>query len=71
MPLDKATLLSELVQILSNPSTTNNVETIAEAIANAIEIYVKSGLVNVTVNVATVGTATAQTGSGTGTGNIT
>ncbi|SNA83420.1 hypothetical protein DK150_550080 [Flavobacterium psychrophilum] len=71
MPLNKVTLHSKLVQILSNPSVTNNVETIAEALADAIEIYVKSGLVNVTVNVATIGSATAQTGSGTGTGNIT
>ncbi|EKT3957698.1 hypothetical protein NTJ28_001685 [Flavobacterium psychrophilum] len=67
MPLDKPTLISTLIQIFSNPDTESNVETIAQEIADAVEVYVKSGQVNVTV--ATTGSPTNHTG--TGTGNIT
>lgn len=45
MPLNKAQLESQLVQILSNPQTENNVQAVASAIATAVDAYVKGGLV--------------------------
>lgn len=67
MALDKSTFVDSLIQIFSNPETESNVQTVAQEIADAVEVFVKSGQVK--VNVTTTGTATAQTG--TGTGNIT
>ena len=43
--LNKPVLIEDLVAALSNPSTVNNVQTVAEAIGDAIEKYVKSGTV--------------------------
>ena len=45
MPLNKPQLEAQLVQILSNPQTENNVEAIAAAIATAVDAYVRTGLV--------------------------
>jgi len=45
MPLNKAQLESQLVQILSNPQTENNVQAVAAAIATAVDAYVRTGLV--------------------------
>jgi len=45
MPLNKAQLESQLVQILSNPQTENNVQAVAAAIATAVDVYVRTGLV--------------------------
>jgi|GEM_PF-4351787 len=43
MALNKAKLQADLVNILNNPQTTNNVNTVAAALANAIDQYVKTG----------------------------
>lgn len=48
MALDKTTLKQTLKSLFEAGS--NDSETMAEAIANAIDIFVKSGTVNVTVN---------------------
>ena len=66
--LDKPTLINDLEALFNNEATQETDAAasrtrIATAMANAIEKYVKTGLVKVT----TSGTATAQTG----TGNIT
>ena len=45
MPLNKAQLESQFVQILSNPQTEDNVHAVAAAIATAVDVYVKGGLV--------------------------
>jgi hypothetical protein len=45
MPLNKAALEAQLVDILSNPTTESNVDAIAAAIATAVDTYVKAGLV--------------------------
>ncbi len=45
MPLDKPTLKVDLLQILSDPQTSSNVQTVVDKLADAIEKYVKSGLV--------------------------
>lgn len=72
MSLNKAALKDTLVSLFTNEqseeeSPAQSVERLATGIANAVDAFVKSGQVNVTV--ATTGSATAQ--SGTGTGNIT
>ena len=64
MALDKATLKSTLITILSNTDSAKTVESVADAMATAIDTYVKTGTVNVTVS--TAGGPTAQTGNGTG-----
>ena len=61
MPLDKATLISDIKNIHNSMKTKvdnqqSNIDNYAEQLANAIDKYVKSGDVN------TVGSATAQTG---------
>lgn len=43
MAFNKTKLISDLKQIFSNPNTTNNVDTVAEQMATAIDNYVKSG----------------------------
>ncbi|MCQ4138988.1 hypothetical protein [Chryseobacterium sp. EO14] len=45
MPLNKARLIQRLITMLHKPSTTGNVETAAQELADAIEEYVKSGTV--------------------------
>lgn len=78
MPLNKVQL-KEKIRLLSdtlydNPDELNPEEArekYATDLSNAIDEYVRTGLVSVSVNVTTSGTATAQTGGGNGTGNIT
>lgn len=74
MSLDtgKPTLIADLLDMFNSEAAatenpTESRERIAQKLADAIEKFIKTGLVKVTV--ATTGTATAQTG--TGTGNIT
>ncbi|MCO5285214.1 MAG: hypothetical protein M9898_02230 [Chitinophagaceae bacterium] len=66
MALDKATLKSTIEAILSDMEErdTDAKSEFAERLSDAIDIFVKSGEVNVTVS--TTGTASAQTGTGTG-----
>lgn len=45
MALDKPTLIQRLTEIFSDPQTTDNGETVAQQMADAIEQYVKSGTV--------------------------
>lgn len=45
MPLNKTQLIQRLITMLNKPSTTGNVETSAQELADAIEEYVKSGTV--------------------------
>jgi len=45
MPLNKAQLETQLVDILSNPQTESNVHAVAATIATAVDVYVKDGLV--------------------------
>ncbi|QEE51035.1 hypothetical protein FUA48_16060 [Flavobacterium alkalisoli] len=45
MGLDKPTLIQTLITIFNNPTTSSNVETVAQQLADAIEVYVKSGTV--------------------------
>lgn len=69
MALDKTTLKNTIVTLLNDMMTeeTDSVEEYATRLSDAIDVFVKSGTVNVTVS--TTGTASAQTG--TGTGNVT
>jgi len=69
MALDKDALKLNILSILDslsereeNPAQAR--EDFATALCNAIDAFVKTGDVSVTVN--TTGTATAQTGTGTG-----
>lgn len=79
MPLIKATLKTEILDALNassnivvNPNSETDNKTksenarnaIAEALANAIDKFVKSGTVTTTVT--TTGSASAQAGTGTG-----
>ncbi len=49
MALDKAVLKTKLIQVLSSPNTTSNVEKVASSLADAIDAFVKSGDVITTV----------------------
>lgn len=69
MALDKVGLKAEIKSILESladmvedPASAR--ENFASALSDAIDTFVKSGTVNVTVS--TTGTASAQTGTGTG-----
>ncbi len=69
MALDKAALKQDILDMLTDMS--GRVEDpeqarfdFAEQLSTAIDAFVKTGQVNVTVN--TTGTASAQTGTGTG-----
>lgn len=69
MALDKPGLKQDILDILTllslredNPGQAR--EDFSEMLSEAIDIFVKSGDVNVTVS--TTGTASAQTGTGTG-----
>ena len=42
MALNKAKLRTDLLEILNNPSTVNNVDAVAEALADAIDSYVRT-----------------------------
>ncbi|MBN2669991.1 MAG: hypothetical protein JXR60_12290 [Bacteroidales bacterium] len=72
MALDKISLKSSIKQAFNDQRSNTNdpdaaLDDLAAKIADAVEVFVKSGTVNTTVE--TTGTAAAQTG--TGTGNIT
>lgn len=43
MALQKQQLENDILLVLKNHSTTNNVETVAKQLANAIDKYVKTG----------------------------
>ena len=64
MALDKAGLTSALKTIFENVDANSTPAAKAASIADAIDTFVKTGTVSVTV--ATTGSPTAQTGSGTG-----
>ncbi|MFE3868692.1 hypothetical protein ACFX5E_11485 [Flavobacterium sp. LS2P90] len=67
MGLNKAGLKEAIKAILTDMLTKeeNSIEDFATRLSDGIDVFVKSGTVNVTV--ATTGTATSHTGSGTGT----
>ena len=67
MALNKATLKNTIVAILTDMLTKeeNSIEEFATRLSDGIDVFVKSGTVN--VNVTTTGTATNHPGSGTGT----
>ena len=64
MALDKETLKSAIQTVLADLSADKTPADAADALATAIDTFVKSGTVS--VDVATTGSATAQTGTGTG-----
>ncbi|WP_395075408.1 hypothetical protein [Flavobacterium sp.] len=75
MSLNKSVLELAIVAVFtaeqSNTSNPNQaVQNIASGLADAIDLYIKTGVVNVNVNttVITAGGPTAQTGTGVGTG---
>lgn len=43
MALDKARLIEDFIDALTNPSTENNAEAKAIAMANAVDAFVKTG----------------------------
>ena len=63
MALAKSALVAALTSAFT-PSEDATPASAANAIADAIDLFIKTGLVSVTVS--TVGTAAAQTGTGTG-----
>jgi hypothetical protein len=70
MSLNKSALETTLIAVLTKEQSEEkdakaSVKRIAKGFADAFDIFVKSGQVNVTV--ATTGSAAAQSGSGTGT----
>ncbi len=67
MVLNKANLKASIISLMTEMLTQegDSIDNFATQLSNAIDTYVKSGTVNVTV--ATTGTAAAQTGTGTGT----
>lgn len=69
MALDKTTLKESILDLLDELSEREDKpedarEDFATGLSDAIETFVKSGTVNVTVH--TTGTASAQSGTGTG-----
>lgn len=72
MSLNKVALKEALIALFENEQNeeddaSQSLQRLSAGIADAVDAFVKSGTVNVTV--ATTGTATNQTG--TGTGNVT
>lgn len=67
MGLNKAGLKEAIKAILTDMliKEENSIEEFATRLSDGIDVFVKSGTVNVTV--ATTGTATSHTGTGTGT----
>ena len=59
----KTTIILILTEMLAKEET--SIDEFATRLSDAIDVFVKTGVVNVTVS--TAGTATAQTGTGTGT----
>lgn len=67
MALEKTVLKTTIVALMTEMLTKedNAIDEFATKLSDAIDVYVKSGTVNVTVN--TTGSAASQTGTGTGT----
>ncbi|MEW5675609.1 hypothetical protein ABGT15_04795 [Flavobacterium enshiense] len=68
MPLNKAGLESAIKAVLTAEkakTSGSSIDSLASGLANAIDTFVKTGLVS--VNVTTTGSASAQAGTGTGT----
>lgn len=67
MALNKSALKTEIASLLTEmlAKEENSIEEFATRLSDAVDAFVKTGVVS--VNVATKGTATAQTGTGTGT----
>lgn len=67
MALEKTDLKTTIVALMTEMLTKedNAIDEFATKLSDAIDVYVKSGTVNVTVN--TTGSAASQTGTGTGT----
>ena len=67
MALNKSALKTEIASLLTEmlAKEENSIEEFATRLSDAVDAFVKTGVVSVTV--ATKGTATAQTGTGTGT----
>lgn len=67
MALNKPALKTTIVALLTDmlAKEENSIEEFATRLSDAVDVFVKTGTVNVTV--ATTGSATAQTGTGTGT----
>lgn len=59
----QTTIAALLTEMLAKEET--SIEEFATRLSDAIDVFVKTGVVS--VNVSTTGTATAQTGTGTGT----
>lgn len=66
MALDKPTLEQTILGILTDMESRDSdaKQEFAQRLADAIDVFIRSGTVNVTVS--TTGTASAQTGTGTG-----
>lgn len=45
MPLNKSQLEADFVRILSDPQTESNVDAVAAALANAVDVYIKEALI--------------------------
>lgn len=67
MALNKTALQTTIVALLTEMLSKEeaSIEEFATRLSDAIDVFVKTGVVSVTVS--TTGTATAQTGTGTGT----
>ncbi len=72
MALDKAGLKANIVTLLTDMLTREetSIEEFADRLANAIDVFVKTGKVAVGITVTTAGSATAQTGQTTSEGVI-
>lgn len=71
MPLDKSTLTSALetafgANDVSDASAKSNIQSMAAAVADAIDVFVKSGDVNTTLSVNPHTPGGSATGTGTG-----
>ena len=67
MPLDKTTLQSQLQAIFEDLDPSKTPEQVAQEMADAIDVFVKSG----TVNTAVTGSCPTGAVTGTGTGAVT
>ena len=70
MSLNKTNLKTALINLFTaeqdeETDANASVERLSQGIADAVDVFVKSGTVNVTVT--TTGTASSHTGTGTGT----
>lgn len=75
MALDKAGLKSALeiafgAPDVADPTSKSNIQTMAQAVADAVDTFVKSGTVNTTVTIPST-SAPGSPSSGTGVGTVT